>query len=67
MSVDMSRAAVSERLGCASRLAVLDPRRRLEAKLDMSRAEASRRLRLVSDLRALCLRLGRLGQRGPSV
>ena len=53
-------AEVSARLLEASRLAVFDPHRRLDVKADMSPEAISRRLRRVSALRDLCLRLGSL-------
>ncbi len=55
-------AEVSARLVEASRLAVFDPSRRLDVKVDMSPEAISRRLRRVSALRDLCLRLGSLPQ-----
>jgi hypothetical protein len=60
-----SPAEVTARLAGASALADLRPAQRLSAKLDLTPAGITRRLRAVSDLRDLCLRLGRLRPRGP--
>lgn len=56
--VPMEAAAVTARLQKQSRLAVLDPARRLQTKADFSPAAITRRLRLQSALRDACLRLG---------
>jgi hypothetical protein len=55
----MEAAAVSARLEQQSRLAVLDPARRLDTKADLSPAAVTRRLRLQAALRQACLAWGR--------
>jgi len=58
MSVDMSPAAVRARLQEASRCVTdFTPARRLDTKIDMSRAGIARRLREASDLLDLCRKL----------
>ncbi len=59
---DMTRAAVDARLRTMSRLADLDPDRRLDFKIDYSAAAVDARLRMVAMLRAGCLRLGQAGE-----
>ncbi|HUP21933.1 MAG TPA: hypothetical protein VNB06_03225 [Thermoanaerobaculia bacterium] len=59
-------AEVTARLRELSRLADLRADRRLDAKLDLSPAAVTRRLRRQSALRALCLRLGTGKRRGPT-
>jgi hypothetical protein len=59
-------AEVTGRLRELSRLADLRADRRLDAKLDMSPAAVTRRLRRQSALRALCLRLGAGKRPGPT-
>lgn len=56
-TVDMSKAALTERLCIVSALSDLHPERRLDAKIDMSPSAITRRLREVSDLLDLCRRL----------
>lgn len=56
-SVDMSPAAIEERIRSASSLSCLRPETRLDAKLDMSPEGVARRIREASQLRALCLML----------
>ena len=58
--IDMSARAVSERLRAASRQSDLAPDRRLDAKLDLSPAGLTRRLREASDLLALCRSLAKM-------
>lgn len=55
--VDMSKAAITERLRAASALSDLHPERRLDAKLDMSPSAITKRLREASDLLDLCRKL----------
>lgn len=52
--IDMSERAISMRLRTASRQSDLAPDRRLDAKIDLSPAGITRRLREASDLLALC-------------
>jgi hypothetical protein len=55
---------VARRLRRASALADLRPERRLDAKLRLDAAGITARLRRASELRDLCARLARTGQRG---
>lgn len=57
--VDMSTTAVSERLKTMSRMSDLRTDNRLDTKVDMSPQGITRRLRLQSRLRRLCLTLGK--------
>lgn len=57
---------VTARLRELSRLADLRADRRLDAKVDLSPAAVTRRLRRQSALRALCLRLGTGKHPGPT-
>jgi hypothetical protein len=59
MKVDMSSAAVTERLRSMSALSDLRGDRRLACKIDMSPAAVTRRLRRQSELRDLCLAIAR--------
>jgi hypothetical protein len=62
MSVDLSAAAIEERLREVSRLAgSLRPEARLETKIDLSGAGVVARLREASDLLDLCRDLARAG------
>lgn len=58
MKLDLSPAAILERLKHASDASDLRAERRLHAKLDMSAEGIARRLREVSELVALCESLG---------
>lgn len=62
--LDMSPAAVSERLRLAAEGSDLHPARRLDSKLDMSAEGVSRRLREVAELNQLCARLQLRGDVG---
>jgi lambda repressor-like predicted transcriptional regulator len=58
MSIDMSPAAITARLRCASDLVRdLSPERRLDTKLDMSPAAITARLREAAALLELCRKL----------
>ena len=57
---NLSREAITARLREASALADLRPEHRLDAKIGLSPAAVTARLKLVSELRDLCLRLGSL-------
>jgi hypothetical protein len=59
MTVDMSPSAISARLEEVSRQADLDPKRRLDSKIQYSGSDISRRLREVDALRDVCDMLGR--------
>lgn len=61
-AVDMSAAAITRRLREVGQRSDLGPEARAVAKVDMSQASITRRLRKVSELRALCLWLGREGR-----
>lgn len=63
MSVDLSRRALTERLRAASAASDLAPARRLDAKLDLSPAGITRRLREASDLLRACRQLASLAPR----
>jgi len=54
----MRPAAVAERLRRVAELADLDPRRRLDTKIDYSPDAITRRLRMVARLSDLCRSLG---------
>lgn len=56
---DMSAKAITQRLRTVGRLANLDPNTRFESKIDLTPEGIARRLRRVSELRRLCLSLGR--------
>ena len=63
MSVPLpSPQVVTERLRKVARLSDLAPERRLYAKLDMSAAGVTRRLRTASELRDLCSQLRRVAE-----
>jgi hypothetical protein len=62
--LDMSPAAVTERLREMSRLSDLRTAHRLAAKVDMSPAAVTRRLRRQSELRRTCLKWMKLGEEG---
>ena len=57
MSVDLSPAAVAQRLRVASAMSELDPEARLDAKIDMSPAGVAARLREAAELLETCQRL----------
>ncbi len=57
-SVDMSPAAISQRLRQVARHSDLRSAHRLSAKSDMSPEAVTRRLRTVSKMRRICLALG---------
>jgi hypothetical protein len=59
MKVDMSPAAVTQRLRSMSALSDLHRDRRLACKIDMSPEAVTRRLRRQSQLRDLCLAVAR--------
>jgi hypothetical protein len=61
--IDMSGAAVASRTKRCSMLSDLDPARRLHGKIGMRPQDVSARLRTVSELRKLCLRLGEIGRK----
>ncbi len=62
MKIDLSGAAVADRLRLASRMAGrLRPEDRLLSKIDMSAPGIERRLREASDLLELCRALARAG------
>lgn len=54
MTLDLTPAAVTDRLRTASRLSDLSPLARLDAKLDLSPEGVTRRLREASQLLRLC-------------
>ena len=58
----LTAAEVTGRLEQLSRLVVLDPARRLHAKIDLSAPAVTRRLRLQSALRQACLKWGGRGR-----
>lgn len=60
MKVDMSSGAIAARLKMASDASDLTPERRLDAKLDVSPAGVTRRLREASDLLRACRQLALL-------
>lgn len=62
----MSAAAIAARVREVGRVSDLAPARRLDAKIGLSAAAIARRIRTVSELRELCVRLGRLGEAGPT-
>lgn len=64
MSVDVSADAIAARVREVGRVSDLDPARRLDAKIGLSAAAIARRIRTVSELRALCLRLRQRGDAG---
>jgi len=59
--IDMSPAAIEDRVQRASELSDLRPEARLDAKLDMSPEGIARRIKEASDLNALCEVLARSG------
>ncbi len=61
--IDMTPAAITERLRRASAASRLETGRRLDAKLDMSPAGITARLRQVEALRRLCATLVAAGAR----
>lgn len=61
----MTAEAIAARVREVGRVTDLAPARRLDAKIDLSAAGIARRIRTVSELRDLCVRLGRRGEAGP--
>lgn len=61
MKPDMSPRAIRERLQAASALSDLAPDKRLDAKIDLSSAGITKRLREASDLLRACTALSKLG------
>jgi hypothetical protein len=62
MKPDMSPRAIRERLQAASRMSDLAPEKRLDAKIDLSPAGVTKRLREASDLLRTCQALSKAGQ-----
>lgn len=59
MSLDLSADGIARRLREAAGKTSLDPRHRLDAKIGLTAEAIARRIRTASQLRRLCLRLGR--------
>ena len=58
--LELTPQAVTARLRAVSAVADLRPEHRLDAKIGLSAADVTARLKVASELRALCLRLASL-------